>query len=54
MKCFAELTVLLKVILHPLRDLFFCLGVEHGAAVVVLVDLVARKDNQIRIMRDHL
>ena len=50
----AELSVLLEVVLHPLRHFLLGLGVKHGAAVVVLVDLVAGEDDEVRIVGNHL
>ena len=50
----AELAVLLEVVLHSLWHFLLGLGAEHGAAVVVLVDLVAGEDDQVRIVRDQL
>ena len=50
----AKLSVLLEVVLHSLRHFLLGLGVEHRAAVVVLVDLVAGEDDEVWIVGDHL
>ncbi|MDF1862344.1 MAG: hypothetical protein P1U87_19160 [Verrucomicrobiales bacterium] len=50
----AELSVLFEVVLHPLRNFLPGLGKEGGAAVIVLVDLVAGEDDEIRIVGNHL
>ena len=53
-KCLAEFPPLGQVVFHSLRNLRLGQRPEHRTAIIVLIDLIAGEENQIRIVRDQL